>query len=195
MWHHRGISQPSRGCGCVASGHHSSLSSEILPHFISNIMWHFTCWYPGSMFSIPFSQVSKAIHTSFISLHMASHHKVSPFSSSDLFASAVSRGTLIPNLWFLVQYLDLVFAMIWFLFFVTKGTHHAKAGSCEIRDSTAYSVTFTGNDYFMSFRVTHLVEPSFHCTRISQPLVVSFRLFVTELAAINASWCFTSFPS
>ena len=130
------------------------------------------------MFSIPFSQGSKAILTSFISLHMASHHKVSPFSSSNIFASAASRGILIPNLWVLVQYLDLVFAMIRLLFFIKKGTHHANAGSCEIRDSTAYYATCAGNDSFMSFRATHAVEPSFHLTIISQPLVVSVRLFV-----------------
>ena len=132
-------------------------------------MWHFTFWYPGSMFSIPFSQGLKKIRTSFISLHMASHHNVLRFSSPNLFASAASRWTLIPNSWVLVQYMDVVFAMIRLLLFITKGTHHAKAGSCDIRNSTTYSATCARNDYFMSFRATHVVELSFHWTIIFQP--------------------------
>ena len=68
------------------------------------------------MFSFEPAQVSKAGRTFFISLRIASHQKVFPFSSSKRRGSSTVFGILIPNLCVRIQYLDLIFAITLFRF-------------------------------------------------------------------------------
>lgn len=83
---------------------------------------------------------SKAILTFFISSAIASCQRVLPISWSILLAPFTSLGTSIPNLWVHSQYLVSTFDLIDFLFFSTKGNHHANAGSyCRLL-LVAYSI-------------------------------------------------------
>ena len=52
------------------------------------------------------------------------------------------------------------------------GIHQLNAGSVSICCATAYSMSSIRLESFISLRGTQLVEPSFQCTLISQPLVV-----------------------
>ena len=146
------------------------------------------------MFSSFPSNTSKAEQTFLISLQMASHQSVSPFCSSIFFASSTDLGMRIPNLWVLSQYLDLTLASIWFLFLSTNGTHHANAGSIDIRVARANMATSTRQDSFISFKDTQFVLPSFHSINSSHPLVVSCLRLVPVLVVINVSCCFSSVP-
>ena len=118
---------------------------------------------------------------------MESHHNVSPFYLSIIFACWTDLGNWIPNLWVRIQYLDFTFAIILFCFFKTYGTHQANSGSADIRDWTQYFATCTGYDSFISLRDTQVVIPYFHCTSIFHPAVVSWRRCMPLLAFINAS--------
>ena len=53
-------------------------------------------------------------------------------------------GILTPHLWLQVQYFDFTFDMIWFLSFVTCGTHHTNAVYWEICTWWEYLVRFKG---------------------------------------------------
>ena len=131
------------------------------------------------------SQASNAGRTLRISLQIASHHNVFPFSASRALASAPIFGILIPNLCVFTQYFDLTFAIMRFLY--PQGTHQAKAGSSAILDATVYSATWTGYASFISLRATQVVLPSFCLMRSSHPWVVSFLHLMPLDVVTNAS--------
>ena len=165
------------------------------PILTSKIMWHVIFWYPTGNSEGSFSQTSKAGRTFFISLQIASHQRVSPFSSSSIFASSTLFGILTPNLWVRTQYFAFNFDIILFFFWRTCFVHHANAGSPAIRRCVAYSASCTGYEFLTSFMAIQLVLPSFHSIRISHPTVVS-RLRLVPLRAVRKASCsFTSFPS
>ena len=70
--------------------------------------------------------------------------KVCPPFPSIFFASSTDLGMQIPNLWVLSQYFDFTLASIRFLFLSTNGTHHANAGSIDMRVARANLATSTG---------------------------------------------------
>ena len=144
-----------------------ALHLKFSPILTSNIISHLICWYPGGICSMSFSQTLKAGLTFLILLHIASYHKVSPFSWSRCLASSTDLGIRIPNLWVLSQYFDFTFDMIRILFFNVYRTHQAKAGSIAIFATTAYSAVCTGHDSLRSFSDPQFVLPSFHCARSS----------------------------
>ena len=94
-----------------------ALCLKFSPILTSNIIWHLICRYPGGICSTSFSKTLKAGLPFLISLHIASHNKVSPFSWSRRLASSTDLGIQIPNLWVLSQYFHFTFDMIRFLFF------------------------------------------------------------------------------
>ena len=81
-------------CDVVVCPHHTSCAFllKFSPSFISNIIWHLICWYPGGRSSLLPSYASNTGHTFFISCSMASHHNVSPFYLSISMASLTVCG-------------------------------------------------------------------------------------------------------
>ena len=71
--------------------------------------------------------------------------------------------------------------MILCRFLKTWGTHHANDGSFSILFIVAYSASSIGYESLRSFKAIQSVDPSFHRTHISQPLVVRFFLVVPAL--------------
>ena len=141
---------------------------------------------------MPFSQTSKAGLMFLIYLQMASHQRVLPFSSSHAFASCTDLGILTPNLCLLTQYFDLSFPMMRLLFVSTCRTHNVNTGSHEMRRYTKYLAICTGYEFFVYLKVTHVMLPSFHCTRTSTPFDVSLPRFVLVHVVMNSSCSFTS---
>ena len=141
---------------------------------------------------MPPSNTSNAGLTFFISLQIASHHRVFPLLASICHACMTLLGISILNLCVLNQYFDLVLAIILLRFFRTDDDHQANTGSSEMCDDTVYSVTCTGYYSLMSFNAIQSVLPSFHRTSNSQPRVVPLHLLVPVLVVINASCCFTA---
>ena len=152
-------------------------------------------WYPGSNYYMSFSQTSKSGLMFFISLHMESHGRLLPLSSSNTFASCTDLGILTPNFCFRNQYFDFSFQMMRLRFASTCRIHHANSGLPAIRWCTTYSAICTGCEFFISLRVTHVMLLSIHWTRTSTPFVVSLWLFSPIQVVINASCTFTSVPS
>ena len=114
------------------------------PIFMSDIMWKSTFLHPGGIFSIVPQNSSNTIFTLRISFRIESHHRVLLLSVSNLRAYLSVFGILIPNLWVMVQYLDLIFATIIFFLLSTWGTHYVSAGSSAIEHNVAYSASWTG---------------------------------------------------
>ena len=98
-------------------------------------------WCPFGISSFVPSNSSNAGLTFFISLQMASHHRVSPFALSSLMASSTDFGIQMPNLWVRTQYFDFILATIRLRQRSTVGIHQANAGSIAMQDATAYSDT------------------------------------------------------
>ena len=160
------------------------------PSLTSKIILHLICWYPIGISSLRFSNTLTASRTFFISFVIAFHNKVSPFSFSIRIASSTVLVTRIPYLWVLSQYLC-VFEMMRSRFRYTNLTHHEKDGSSDILFSTAYSASWTGYEYFISFSLFHVVLPSFHFRFTSQPFVVVTRCCIPLDVVTNASCCST----
>ena len=70
-----------------------------------------------------------------------------------------------------------------------------KRGFLGYSSSDKYSVSCSGKEFLIYLRAIHVMLWSFHCTRISPPLVVSRQRRVTVLIARNASCCLISVPS
>ena len=85
---------------------------KFLPNFMSKIKWHRMNWCPFGISSFVPSNSSNAGLTFFISLPMASHHRVSPFALSSLTAYSTDFGIRMPNLWVRTQYFDFILATI-----------------------------------------------------------------------------------
>ena len=141
-----------------------------------------------------FSQTSKSDLMFFIYLHMASHQRVLPFSSSNAFYSCTNLGILTPNLCVRTQYFYFSFPTMRLRFVIICRIHHENSGSPAIRRCTAYSAICTGYELFISLRVAHVVLPSFHWARTSTPSVVSLWRFVLVRIVMNVSCSFTSVP-
>ena len=85
---------------------------KLLPSFISNIIWHLICWYPGGRSSLLPSYALNVGHTFFISCSMASYHNVSPFSLSISMTSLNVCGMRSLYLCVFCQYLLAVLGLV-----------------------------------------------------------------------------------
>ena len=126
---------------------------------------------------------------------MASHQRVLPLSSSNAFASCTDLGVLTPKLCIRTQYFDFRFPMMWLRFTSTCRIHHENAGLPAVWSCNAYSSIKTLYELFISFRITHVLLPYFHCMRTSTPFLISMRFLVPVRVVMNASYSFTSVPS
>ena len=162
------------------------------PIFMSNMTWQSTYWNPGGIYILFPSNISNAMWTLFISWRIVDHHKVSLLILSSFIASSTLLGIIIPNLCVRVQYLASTLAIVLVLFLITKGIHHAKAGSSAIYFWIAKSARSTGYDWLMSVIASYVELPSFHCNILSHPFVVSLRRRPPFLDIIIDSCCFSS---
>ena len=112
------------------------------------------------------------MQTIFISLQIASHQLVLWFAWSICLESSTYLGISTPNLWVLIQYLDFIFAMIWFFFLITKWIYQSKTGRLLMTFWIEYSANWTGYNYFMSLRGLQVVIPYFHWSNIPHLFVV-----------------------
>ena len=170
---------------------------QLVPKVFDQFSWclDMISWYTGGISPSGFSQGSNAGQTFFIYWHTASHHNVFPFSLSNSIACFIFLGAFILNLLVFNQYLDFIFAIMWFLFFKLWGTHQTNAGSIEILSSTVYSANWTGWASLVSFMSTHVVFPLRHFIhRLTLCVVCLFHL-VPEEVVTKESWLFTTASS
>ena len=123
----------------------------------------------------PSGNILNATMKFFISLDMASAHRVLPFLASRVRAYSTVLGSSIPNSWLLFRYLVCHFLMLVIivsLFFSTYLTQQLKAGSSSIPYTAANSAVCTGWNSVNSDNFSHEVELSFHWQQICQLAVV-----------------------
>ena len=82
-----------------------ALRRKFSPILTLKMKWHLIFWYPGGRSFSAFTHFSNSGLTFFISLQIASHHKVLPFSLSNTSAYSIVLGTRIPNLCVRCQFL------------------------------------------------------------------------------------------
>ena len=161
--------------------------------FTSNIMWHSMKVCPGGIaWSLLRNWKTKRLF--FIYLLIESHQRVFPASLSSIYAYFIMLGTITPYLCVLFFKRTLTAPIICSRFLSVKGVHQEKAGLDMSLLASAYSVTWTGYEYFVSLRGTHVSVPSFHSTHMNQPFVVCLRDFLPFFAVFHSSPPWTACP-